>query len=179
MTTADERLNQDLQWFNGLPADKAINVLVQCCGSSVWAQLVCEHRPFATLEKLKADASSVWRQLSAEDWREAFLSHPRIGEQQAGHKTSAQAESWSAQEQKASGTNNEATKEELRRLNREYDDKFGFIFIICASGKSSAEILEALQRRLKNDRGQEIQNAADEQEKITSLRLEKLIVNRQ
>ena len=134
-----------------------------------------ESRPFLSVDGLTAKADETWWELENDDWLEAFRSHPKIGEKKAEATISTQSQAWSAQEQ--SGVANAAalTIEELEQLNREYLDKFGFIFIVCATGKSSDEMLAILKSRLGNDHEQELRIAAGEQAKITELRLKKLI----
>ena len=132
-------------------------------------------RPFAGANDLMAKADSVWWSLRDEDWLEAFRAHPKIGEQKAAAVQSEQARGWSAQEQ--SGVQDAATetKAALAAGNQEYEARFGFIFIVCATGKSSTEMLAILNARLQNDPGTELRVAAEEQRKITQLRLEKLL----
>jgi OHCU decarboxylase len=113
--------------------------------------------------------------LTAEDWLEAFNSHPKIGESKAAQSVSALAQTWSAQEQAAVDLSGQGVNQELTRLNSAYEAKFGYIFIVCASGRSSDEILRVLHNRLTNDASREILIAASEQEKITKLRLQKLL----
>jgi OHCU decarboxylase len=134
-----------------------------------------EARPFVSLEELLAKADSVWRSLSEDDWLEAFRAHPKIGQQKAAAAKSEQARNWSKQEQ--SGTAGAAieTRAALASRNQEYEERFGFIFIVCATGKSSEEMLAILNSRLQNDPGTELPVAAEEQRKITRLRLEKLL----
>jgi OHCU decarboxylase len=168
-------MNRDLEWLNSLPAEAATIELLQCCGSKRWAQEVTEHRPYFEVEALLASAKKVWWSLSADDWLEAFRSHPKIGEKKAADAVSAQSEAWSGQEQ--AGVTNAAarTVDSLAALNRAYEEKFGFIFIICATGKTSAEMLSALRERLENAPATELANAAAEQSKIMELRLKKLV----
>jgi len=132
-------------------------------------------RPFISLEDLLAKADSLWRSLSEEDWLEAFRAHPKIGEQKAAAAQSEQAGNWSSQEQ--SGIERAAieTRAALAKRNQEYEKRFGFIFIVCATGKSSEEMLAILNDRLQNDPKTELPVAAAEQRKITRLRLEKLL----
>ena len=134
-----------------------------------------ESRPFLSVDGLTAKADETWWELENDDWLEAFRRHPKIGEKKAEATISTQSQAWSAQEQ--SGVANAAalTIEELEQLNREYLDKFGFIFIVCATGKSSDEMLAILKSRLGNNHEQELRIAAGEQAKITELRLKKLI----
>ena len=167
----------DLKWFNELTPSEATLKLMKCCGSRRWAKEVSGHRPFASLSKLNEVASEVWWALDRIDWLEAFRSHPKIGERKAQTDGAVLAQKWSEQEQAGVATSTEGVKGELARLNREYDEKFGYIFIVCASGKSSDEMLSILQSRLLNEPDVELRIAAAEQAKITELRLAKLLAN--
>ena len=149
--------------LNALDRDAAVNEFLRCCGSTGWAQQMAAARPFLDVESMARTADSVWARLSAADYLEAFAAHPRIGER-AGP-------AWAAQEQ--SGVT-DAVRERFAQLNRAYQARFGYIFIICATGRSGAEMLEALERRLGNDAGREMEIAAEEQRRITRLRLDKL-----
>ncbi len=165
----------DLDQLNNLPDEAAETEFLKCCGSHSWARLMSASRPFMSVDGLTAKAHEVWSALNHEDWLEVFRSHPKIGEKKAEATVSSQSQSWSAQEQ--SGVHNAPvlTIAELEQFNREYLDKFGFIFIVCATGKSSGEMLAILKSRLGNDRETEIRIAAGEQAKITELRLKKLV----
>ena len=168
-------MNQSNNRLNELSAEDAQAEFLKCCGSTRWAQSMTAARPFNSIDDLLAKADSVWWSLEKEDWLEAFRAHPKIGEKKAAAAQSEQAQNWSAQEQAATSG---AGREVIRALvegNREYEQRFGFIYIICATGKSSAELLEILQARLRNDSETELRNAAEEQRKITRLRLEKLL----
>ena len=167
----------DLTWLNSLPAAGAAKELLQCCGSTRWAQQMTEARPFATLAALIASANEIWWSLDRNDWLEAFRSHPKIGEKKADRTVSAQASQWSGQEQAGVATASEETADSLASLNRAYEEKFGFIFIICATGKTSDEMLSALRERLKHAPEDELPIAAAEQSKITELRLKKLLTS--
>ena len=134
-----------------------------------------EARPFASNDALIAKAGDIWWALNTEDWLEAFRAHPKIGEKKAATAQAEQAQSWSAQEQSGVASATSQTKDDIARLNCEYEDRFGFIFIVCASGKSSEEMLAILNSRISNDRDTELRIAAEEQRKITRLRLEKLL----
>ena len=145
------------------PAD-AQRELLSACGSREWARRMAAARPFASRERLLDTAERTWLDLGAEDWREAFGAHPRIGERATGV---------AAREQ--SGTR-DASAEVLRSLadaNREYEERFGRVFLVCATGKSAKEMLDLCRLRLHNDPREELAVAADEQRKITRLRLEK------
>jgi OHCU decarboxylase len=165
----------DLAWLNELAPEEARKELLKCCGATRWAETVERHRPYASLEELLAKAIDVWWSLDETDWLEAFRSHPKIGERKAANAVSAQSQDWSAQEQQGVQNAARETTEKLATLNLEYEKKFGFIFIVCATGKSSDEILALLEQRLPNDASTELPISAAEQAKITELRLRKLI----
>ena len=167
----------DLAWLNSLPAAEAEKELLQCCGSRRWAQQMTEARPFTSLDALLASANDIWSSLDRNDWLEAFCSHPKIGEKKAAEPVSTQAHQWSGQEQAAVATASEETAKSLATLNRAYEEKFGFIFIICATGKTSGEMLSALRERIEHDDADELPIAAAEQSKITVLRLKKLLTS--
>ena len=166
-----------LSWLNSLTAEEAAKELLQCCGSKRWAAAMANARPYATLETLLARAHEVWRSLDRNDWLEAFRSHPKIGEKKAADKVSAQSQQWSGQEQSGVANASKETSSSLATLNQAYEQKFGFIFIICATGKTSADMLAALRERLEHDPEAELPIAAAEQSKITALRLKKLLIS--
>jgi allantoicase len=141
--------------------------LLKVCGSKDWAMRMWVARPFKTWESLTYVAGEVWDRLDDTQWLEAFAAHPRIGDRKPG---------WSSQEQAGTSGAAEETMRALADGNRAYEEKFGFVFLICATGKSAAEILANLQARLPNDRETELRNAAAEQRKIIELRLEKVVV---
>src|SRR5689334_20349309 len=154
---------QDL--LNSLSAEEAARELLQCCGSTRWARQVADARPYQDLADLVARANEIWWSLDRDDWLEAFRSHPKIGEKKSAETVSAQAQQWSGQEQ--SGVNNASTEtaDALATLNRAYEDKFGYIFIICATGKTSGEMLAALRERIEHEPEEELPIAAGEQSK--------------
>jgi OHCU decarboxylase len=168
---------RDVEWFNSLSRDDAITELLKCCGARRWAQKVAKDRPFRSLDALITKARDSWWSLEPSDWFEAFRSHPKIGEKHATDTVSAQSQQWSGQEQAGIRSASQESIDVLATLNRKYEKKFGFIFIVCATGKSSKEMLAILQQRLENDRAIEIPIAAAEQAKITELRLKKLFAN--
>ena len=159
--------------WNGLPADDAADQIRACCGSGAWARGVAARRPVGDEKALLALSDEIWRGLTLSDWMEAFSSHPRIGERQAPKTASAQAAAWSAQEQHEVASTGDALADVLRDGNGEYEERFGRIFIICATGRSAREIFDDLRRRLQNDSETELREAAEEQRKITNLRLQK------
>lgn len=164
-----------LQQLNALAPEQAKAEFLKCCGSGTWANALSAARPFTDAEALFRKADSAWWSLGEQDWLEAFRAHPKIGEQKAAAAQSEQARSWSAREQLGVQDAATETKAALAAGNQEYEERFGFIFIVCATGKDSEEMLEALNERLRNDRATELRRAADEQRKITRLRLEKLL----
>ena len=170
-------MERDLAWLNSLTADKAERELLQCCGSKRWAAEMANSRPFPNLESLLAVADETWWSLDRSDWLEAFRSHPKIGEKKAAGKVSVQSQQWSGQEQAEVASAARETVDSLAALNRAYEQKFGFIFIICATGKTPDVMLSALRERLQNDPEAELPIAAAEQSKITGLRLKKLLTS--
>ena len=132
-------------------------------------------RSFESLEDVTEKADRVWWALAPGDWLEAFRSHPKIGENKAAAAVSDESKRWSEAEQ--AGVSNAATQtmQALAELNQKYEEKFGYIFIVCATSKSSEEMLEVLRDRLMNSRDEELRIAAAEQAKITRLRLQKLV----
>ena len=162
--------------LNALLDEAAVAALRNCCGAARWAQAMAAARPFASAEQLRAAAEKCFTELSREDWLECFRAHPRIGEKNAaGAAASPAAVGWSEQEQAGARAADAATQTALAEANRAYEARFGHIFIICATGKTPAEMLAACQQRLANDPGKEIGTAADEQRRITHLRLEKFL----
>ncbi|MGB8508603.1 MAG: 2-oxo-4-hydroxy-4-carboxy-5-ureidoimidazoline decarboxylase [Pyrinomonadaceae bacterium] len=160
--------------LNNLTPEEARGELLKCCGSTRWAEGVTAARPFRDARELSETADRVWHESDADDWLEAFRSHPKIGERRAAHEVAAQSSRWSEEEQSEARPSAETTTA-LAAANREYEERFGFIFIICATGKTSDEMLAALRARLGNERDAELRVAAEEQRRITHLRLRKLL----
>ncbi|HEX5835854.1 MAG TPA: 2-oxo-4-hydroxy-4-carboxy-5-ureidoimidazoline decarboxylase [Pyrinomonadaceae bacterium] len=167
--------SHDLAWLNELAPADARTELLKCCGATRWAEAVHQGRPYDSVDQLIAKAIEVWWALDETDWLEAFRSHPKIGEKKAANAVSAQSQQWSAQEQQGVQHAAPETSERLAKLNLDYEKKFGFIFIVCATGKSSDEILALLELRLPNEPAAELPVAAAEQAKITELRLRNLL----
>lgn len=155
-----------LRYLNAMHDEEAYQTFLACCGSTKWAQAMANALPFASVAALFARADEVWARVNDDDRLEAFRAHPRIG-------ASDGASRWSKGEQAAAATPDDATRERLQELNDAYFDKHGFIFIICATGRSAEEILGALQARLQNETPAEIALAAAEQAEITKIRLNK------
>ena len=166
----------DFESLQALPPAEAQEEFLKCCGSVRWAQAMVQLRRYATtVGGLILFGHEMWSTLEREDWLEAFRSHPKIGEKKAAAEVSSQSTQWSGQEQAGVQAAEQETLHELARLNREYEEKFGFIFIVCATGKSAGEMLDILRERLRNDVETELPIAAAEQAKITELRLKKLV----
>ncbi len=167
-----------MEQLNSLPVSEAENEFLKCCGSSNWARRMAAERPFLSLNKLLDSGDQIWWSLEPHDWLEAFHSHPKIGEQKAAAAVTVEAQRWSEDEQARIRDSARETIAALAKLNHEYEEKFGYIFIVCASGKSSEEMLASLRQRLVNNPDEELRIAAAEQAKITQLRLTKLIEHR-
>jgi len=159
--------------WNALEQEQAAEEILPCCGSTVWARGISSRRPIFDEAALLAASEEVWTRLSESDWLEAFLSHPRIGEAHGPASTPARSAAWSSEEQREVSGAEAEVKHALAEGNRAYEQRFHRIFIVCASGKSPSEILEILQRRLRNDESAELHEAAEQQRQITQLRLKK------
>ena len=149
----------------------ARRLLRACCGSERWVERMMHSRPFASRETALAAARDVWLSLDETDWREAFSRHPKIGDRDALQRRFPESHQLSAREQAGVDGAHEDVLGELASRNREYEARFGYIFIVCASGRSAEEMLAILRSRLQNDPAAEIRIAAREQEAITALRL--------
>jgi 2-oxo-4-hydroxy-4-carboxy-5-ureidoimidazoline decarboxylase len=158
--------------WNDLTAPIAAREVLPCCGSAAWAAALASRRPFASAEELLEGSDWVWASLPEADWQQAFDSHPRIGQQHA-HAATAESLAWSSDEQRAVATQQDATKLALAEANRQYEEKFGRIFIVCATGRSAAEILAICNTRMNNSAADELLEAAEQQRQITQLRLRK------
>ena len=161
--------------FNALSFERAREELLRCCGCVRWADAVIRLRPFKDKASLLDAAEAIWDEIGAKERLEAFAHHPRIGGKDALRVKFAATQDWAKGEQAGAAVANEAVLEALAAGNAEYEKKFGHIFIVCATGKSAAEMLDLLKSRLPNDAETEMRLAAGEQNKITKIRLEKLI----
>ncbi len=159
--------------LNRLSMDETRAALLACCGSTRWADAVAALRPFWDVGQLLNIAGRVWRELPREDWLEAFRAHPKIGESRPQRETGAEAQRWAEGEQARAREASDETLDALSEANREYEERFGFIFIVCATGKSAEEMLALLRERINNDPETELRVAAGEQWRITELRLRK------
>lgn len=161
--------------MNNLARSEAVREFLKCCGSLNWAARLADERPFHNQDSLLRTSDDIWWSLDAKDWLEAFSHHPKIGERRAARDVDAEAQRWSEEEQAGTRRAAEETMLELINANHEYERKFGFIFIVCATGKSTEEMLGLLKHRLKNGADEELRIAAEEQRRITNLRLKKLL----
>lgn len=166
-------MNEALARWNSLDNDAAAAAVLPCCGSRAWAAGLAAKRPIADQGSLLAESAVVWRALPIEAWEEAFDSHPRIGEQKAQKDATAESLRSSAKEQAVALSADDEVKLALKEANKRYEQQFGRIFIICASGRAASEILAALEARLLNDDATELQEAAEQQRQITELRLKR------
>ncbi len=174
MNTRSEAMN-GISWLNELSDAQAEAELLRCCGSTRWAREVAQERPFASFQELLEVGDRIWWSLEEADWLEAFRAHPRIGERKAEGAQVVGTRRWSTQEQAGVQRSPEEVRAALAAGNREYEARFGHIFLVCATGKSGEEMLALLRGRLGNDPDTELRVAAEEQRKITHLRLEKLL----
>ena len=164
-----------LSELNASSEPAARELLYQCCASDAWVSRMLETRPFASKEILLDMACLSWLGLSEQDYLQAFDGHPRIGDMQSLKEKYKHTQDMASEEQAGVKGADEHIIIELAKLNKSYENKFGFIFIVCASGKSAAQMLTLLKSRLNNDRNDELINAIEEQKKIFCLRLERML----
>ena len=162
--------NSVLDRWNALESEDAAHEVLPCCGSHAWAKGLVARRPFASADELFTVSDQIWWNLQEPDWQQAFDNYPRIGQQHAPIAT-AESLKWSSEEQRTATSSDEQVKTALANANRRYEDKFGRIFIVCASGRSASEILGILERRMENSPDAELKEAAEQQRQITQLRL--------
>jgi 2-oxo-4-hydroxy-4-carboxy-5-ureidoimidazoline decarboxylase len=155
-------------------SDDAFELLFKCCGSTTWARNMSKRRPFASWHDLLTAAEREGDSLDDSDWREAFAAHPRIGDREVLCKRFADS-TWERGEQSGVDTANDDLLDELNSFNERYEHRFGHVFLICASGLTGEQMLDALKSRIGNEPQAELAIAAAEQRKITRIRLRKLI----
>lgn len=166
--------DQTLEWINSLSTADAVEAFRRCCGSTAWCESLAGSRPLADTEAVTRLADEGFDQLTDGAWLEAFAAHPRIGDFDSLKMKYAGNKEWSGGEQAGAAEADDATLHRLAEGNAAYEERFGYRFIVCATGKSAAEMLALLEARLGNDGETELRIAADEQRKITHLRLAKL-----
>jgi 2-oxo-4-hydroxy-4-carboxy-5-ureidoimidazoline decarboxylase len=165
-------MNKVLARWNSLDATEAAHEALPCCGSQAWAVALASRRPIADEASLIEVSTAIWRALPEQAWHEAFDCHPRIGQNHPALHVTAESLQWSANEQQ-NVSSDDGAKLALEEAQRRYEQKFGRIFIICATGKSSAQILAILDARMQNDDSAELREAVEQQRQITQLRLKK------
>lgn len=158
-----------------MTADEAGALLKECCGSSRWVAMMLARRPFRFRDSVFFAADMFWKSLTMRDRMEAFAHHPRIGEKSGAKLQGEQGARWSAMEQSGMDVVEAELRKEIAEINREYEDRFGYIYIVSAQGKTAAELLTIAKDRLRNSPEREIRVACEEQKKIMHLRLEKLL----
>ncbi|HUX45550.1 MAG TPA: 2-oxo-4-hydroxy-4-carboxy-5-ureidoimidazoline decarboxylase [Terracidiphilus sp.] len=165
-------MNAVLAEWNAADTQDAERAMLACCGARRWARAMVARRPLTDVFALSGAADEAWREMDEADWMEAFACHPRIGERQRA-LGGAQAAAWARQEQAGAADAMEAVLAELTEGNARYETRFGFTYIVCATGKSAEEMLAILQRRLANERDAELREAAEQQRQILQIRLGK------
>ena len=169
-------MNPTLAAWNAAGESEAFDTMTACCGSKRWAGAMVARRPISGVTELSEAADQVWSMMQESDWLEAFACHPRIGERKpalvAAH-ASEQSAAWSSDEQSSANDANERVLADLADGNQLYEQRFGFTYIVCATGKSAAEMLTILKRRLTADREAELREAAEQQRQIMQIRLGK------
>lgn len=163
-------MNHVLAAWNEADESTARNAMLACCTAHRWAEVMVALRPYSNVESLSLTADEVWSTMEEPDWMEAFAAHPRIGERKAD------ASAWSQQEQSSTASADQQVLADLANGNAQYEQRFGFTYIVCATGKSAEEMIATLQRRLTNDREAELREAAEQQRQIMQIRLGKWLV---
>lgn len=163
--------------LDSMMPDQARGLFAEVCGSHKWVNEMTAKRPFKTYENVFKAADAVADEMEPKDWLEAFAHHPRIGEKAASAHEKGVAAEWAAKEQSGFDVAPVDMRAALMNANQEYEGRFGYIYIVCATGKSAEEMLEILRDRLGNDPDRELKVAAAEQRKINRLRLEKLLAD--
>ncbi len=161
--------------LNALPPEQLTETLSTCCGATAWIEKMKKEFPVKDEDSLLAAAVKHWHACSEQDWKEAFNHHPKIGDLHSLQQKFATTAQWASREQEGTIDASTVILQAFTKGNKLYEDKFDYIFIVCATGKSAPEMLSILTERLKNDPEEEIKIAMHEQEKITAIRLKKLL----
>jgi len=169
-------VNAVLAAWNRADEKEAVEAMISCCGARRWAEAMASLRPMESIATLSEAADRVWSTMQESDWLEAFACHPRIGERQATHAT-GQSARWSRQEQAGSARAAEKVLTELAELNALYEGRFGFTYVVCATGKTADEMLGILRRRVNSNRESELREAAEQQRQIMQIRLGKWLAS--
>lgn len=161
--------------LNNLSEQESRLAFETCCVSPRWIEGMMASRPFSSDEAVFEQAQTIWDSLEEADFLAAFEGHPQIGDVSTLRAKFANTAAKAGHEQSGMNSADEAVLQEMMALNKTYLDNFGFIFIVCATGKSASEMLALIRDRVNNDRATELAIAAGEQAKITKIRLEKLL----
>jgi OHCU decarboxylase len=168
-------MNTTLEAWNKADEAAAFDAMIACCGATRWALAMVAMRPIAGIVELSEAADRVWATMEEADWMEAFACHPRIGERQEAPDAEKSTD-WSRQEQSSTATAEENVLAELAEGNALYEERFGFTYIVCATGRSAEEMLEIMNRRLARSREAELHEAAEQQRQITQIRLGRWLI---
>ncbi len=168
-------MNATLSAWNAADESTALEAMLACCGARRWAAAMVALRPIASVQELSQAADRAWSAMEEADWLEAFACHPRIGERNAAH-ASAQSTTWSRQEQSSTSAAREKVLADLAAGNAQYEQRYGFTYIVCATGKTGEEMLAILNRRLNSGRATELREAAEQQRQIMQIRLGKWLI---
>jgi len=169
-------MNATLAAWNRAGHAQALDAMIACCGARRWAAAIVALRPIASVTELSREADRAWDTMREPDWLEAFACHPRIGERKTAAHAGAQSAAWPQQEQSSASAGGAKVLGELAEGNRLYEERFGFTYIVCATGKSAEEMLAILKRRLASNRDSELREAAEQQRQIMQIRLGKWLV---
>jgi OHCU decarboxylase len=169
-------VNATLAAWNAAGETEARNAMLACCGAKRWADAMVALRPIASVAVLSEEADRVWSTMQEADWLEAFACHPRIGERKVSAHAGAQSATWSRAEQAQTSVASENLLAEIAVGNQTYEERFGFTYIVCATGKSAEEMLAILKRRMESTRDAELREAAEQQRQIIQIRLGKWLI---
>ncbi len=172
--TARPAEEQQLAWFHGLPAGQARELLLACCAAGRWAGRLAAARPYPDLTALLRESDEAVAGLSEQELAAALAGHPRIGERVPAAAGSRSA-GWSRQEQSGVAAADDPTRQALADLNAAYEQRFGHIYLVCATGRSAAELLALLRARLGHDDAAEWRVVRSELQQINRIRLRKLL----
>lgn len=164
-----------LIYINGLDRGSAQQAFLNCCGAERWAQEMADGRPYGDALALARQTEGAWTKMTRADWLEAFGAHAKIGDIESLKAKYGSTKGLSINEQSGVAGASQAVLEELAARNREYEERYGYIFIVCATGKTAEELLSILKERIVNAHDAELKNAIEQQKRITNLRLEKLL----
>ena len=164
-----------LTWFNELPAGEAQQALRECCAAPRWAEQMAAARPYSSAQDVIRQSGAIVAELTVTDLAEALGGHPRIGERLEARNGGRQAAGWSRQEQSRVDADDTKTMLALAEANRQYEQRFGHIYLVSAAGRTAPELLDVLRDRLQNEPEDEWQVVRSELQRINALRLQRLV----